>query len=134
MSCFECDSERVEILFEAGDLQERKCLECGLEFTVHVNRGFTVEQIGPVMRRFRASYTLVQAQNALKSYLTIKRLLTGCERFAPAQLERQFRCGQVVWDIGEVFIHERERIEFACAKHGITFDFTEINNDCLRIL
>ena len=128
MQCPVCHGEEFQYPQERTALEIHVCRTCGHELAVHCNYS-----IPPIFRSkhalFSGSYTVPCPSEALKSHLTIKKLLKDCERFQPSELERQFLARRPIWDLGLFFDIEVERIKTACEKLSIEIDFSKVVED-----
>lgn len=129
MSCPVCDSEEAIRPAIPCGVEMWTCKSCGHMYGVHIQ--YVLEPWPGMMISvlFTGSYTLPSAQEATKSYLTLKRLLTGCERFSQHRLERQFIGKEPVWELGLFLDDEVERLLPECERLGLPIEFRVYSED-----
>ena len=125
MRCPTCNCEQFKRPLERSALEIYVCLNCGHEVAVHCNYPFP-PSLQAKHDLFIGKHTVTDTGSATKNYLKLKNLLSGCERFQPEKLEKQFHERKLVWELGLFLDFEVELIKVECNRLAIAVDFSKV--------
>ncbi|MBV1776668.1 hypothetical protein KSF73_13205 [Burkholderiaceae bacterium DAT-1] len=126
MTCPVCGGDKIQYPAERTSMEICKCLSCGHAFAVHCVYPIP-EQFRSTHKVFRGAYVVPSEDEKAKSYIKLKNILKGCERFQLSKLEKQRIEGKKIWELGEFLDFEVERIKVDCGRNALSIQFEEIN-------
>lgn len=125
MKCSQCGGVDFVTPAELSALEIWTCEGCGSEMAVHCHYLPDISGF-PKQDWFAGKFLVGGRANAAKSYLKLKRLLNGCERFDPSRLEKQFLSGALEWYLGLFPDFEVERLTSESTATGIQIQFDKV--------
>lgn len=97
------------------------CPACGEEMYVHCNYDVGL----PRTRLFTGHYANSGRVPAAKAFILLKRILASCEHFRPSRLETQYSRHDALWNLGNFYAFEVERIAVEAARHALEISFVD---------
>ncbi|SEF33486.1 hypothetical protein ABL840_18275 [Variovorax sp. NFACC27] len=125
MKCSQCGGVDFERPVEFSALEIWTCEGCGSEMAVHCHYLPDISRF-PKQDWFTGKFLVREGPNATKSYLKLKRFLSGCERFDPSRLQKQFLSEALEWDLGLFPDFEVKRLTKESVAVGIQIEFDKV--------
>lgn len=79
----------------------------------------------PRVKLFAGHYANSGRIPAAKAFILLKRMLAPCEHFQPGRLEAHYARNDAVWNLGDFYAFEVERIVVESARHELAVSFSD---------